>query len=1735
MSILKKPYEISVWDDVWQSDKFVEKRLGIIGTDTMTSLNRALEPNLVRNVNGIKKFSFKMYKKYIDPITGKKVNNPFVDWLVSERKVKLKYDGEWYDFIVKNVNENSTNYLYTYQLEDALVQELSKNGFGVTLDANLNNNMGSADYLARTVLEETDWEVPTECEKLVQTVSEALIYLNVKEDGFKATRLIDQTKQELTKGVQDGGEIEIAKDKTILAFYSSCINKPYRFQFIYLDDADIKTDVERNIINENCQYYSDNLTYIEDTENGYWLPNGLEVLKTEEDGVESILSTKYRGKRYGFAQQAVYLPVLERYVNVFDKNGEVYYGYEHAEYVSPALTQNLISNSTFESTSGWTGTKINEDGSKPKIEAVCGRFENKQFISVIEDIKNGKFSSANSYKTYLQVEWPENGESSILLNSCIYDNRILLGNITTNDEFALKISCVNNEGKPYNNYNCVIGNYTYDPGKDKYSKDNNIIFASAGTKGEYNIYKVTSSNYTEKTFKKSNIRLGIIFNSMGTYYIDGAELFKAHYINNQLITPEKQAESLEDRAVNKSYYFFSIDHANSLKNKEDFKAEKVCTTIDYATYKPVFNTGAEKIRSVTAKESNYFNILQSIAETFEAWLELKIERNDDGSINKKIVQFKNYVGQDNYAGFRYGVNLKDIQRTYESKNIVTKLMVKQNSNEYGENGFCTIARAGANPTGEAHIYDFQYYQNKGLMNASEYLKSNYVLDGAKGEDASLWKSSAITWDGTSTNLQGYFPRLKAINNILKKETDLLLNAAKDLTQYEAEYEIADAGYLAAKSGIEEVREKFELLTNQSIDNLSGIDTERTDIAKLLREYAEYLIKERQYSKERLSLRTESYDNKDTWGKLDKAENEYKEIQERIDKYKGWKSKLNKLFFSKYSRFIQEGTWINEEYMDDDKYYADSLSVLYNSCYPQVAYSINVLELSKLPGYELFKVGLGDKTYAEDPEFFGTDLKEEVIVSELSENLDNPSKNLVKVQNFKNQFQDLFQKITATVQQTQYNEGSYKKGAALAEANQERKQQFLSNALDSASARLTAAGQQSVTWGNDGITVKSVNSPSDMVRMVGGAIMLSKQDKNGQQKWVTGITSDGISADLINAGTVNTNNINIMNADEPVFKWDSYGISAFDSTWTNSEIGTTLSAIDTKKFVRFDKHGIYGINNAGIDGEKWKPTAADDIDNKATFSLTWAGLKIVNKYDDTDDEGNQVSRTATAQIGKDSDSIIKVNNGKKDTLIVDKNGNVKIDGELEIGDQDVEGDNYSWKFDQKEGLFMWSGPQEPENLVLEVKEEENEETEEKTKKLKMHGSIYSNDGEIANWKIKEDGIFSQEGSTALISSEDDKYLYPSLKEGQEESLIRYQSGTRFVSKQRFVKDTHPTNIINNIYYYEETIYDPKMSENSLDISDMEVVFADNGSAQIFYPSSIEIQFTYVENVLRLEIQLSRGIEEYKGLELYSINFNINYTVKEPATLILEDGSFYTEAGLFRGEVQDLKGTIGQLQFNGTSSGIYGNNYYMSRSGLQLTNNQECNLGPFTISYKKNLGTLEGKYGTLSIKTKDGGGIELTSRTAIEVSTKNINLSLVIVPPKTGTTFSLYLKSSDTLYQTIFVPNIRIAVVNINSGKVTYSSTAFTIYGGKSKSTDYKLSISSRYSENIHIGLSETTPSGQDYIRWSRFNGYSTESEEYVLDSSWKNIVQESTTSVEKISQINLICDELLINGTKVNLN
>jgi hypothetical protein len=110
-----------------------------------------------------------------------------------------------------------------------------------------------------------------------------------------------------------------------------------------------------------------------------------------------------------------------------------------------------------------------------------------------------------------------------------------------------------------------------------------------------------------------------------------------------------------------------------------------------------------------------------------------------------------------------------------------------------------------------------------------------------------------------------------------------------------------------------------------------------------------------------------------------------------------KDKLHAAFYQKYSRFLQEGSWISEDYIDDNLYFLDAQSTLYTSAKPKITYNISVLELSRLEGYENYSFALGDKTTIEDTEFFGwvlrdgvqTPYREEIVVTELTTDLDSP--------------------------------------------------------------------------------------------------------------------------------------------------------------------------------------------------------------------------------------------------------------------------------------------------------------------------------------------------------------------------------------------------------------------------------------------------------------------------------------------------------------------------------------------------------------------------------------------------------------------------------------------------------------------------------------------------------------------------------------------------------------------------
>jgi hypothetical protein len=127
----------------------------------------------------------------------------------------------------------------------------------------------------------------------------------------------------------------------------------------------------------------------------------------------------------------------------------------------------------------------------------------------------------------------------------------------------------------------------------------------------------------------------------------------------------------------------------------------------------------------------------------------------------------------------------------------------------------------------------------------------------------------------------------------------------------------------------------------------------------------------------------------------------------------------------------------------------------------------------------------------------------------------------------------------------------------------------------------------------------------------------------------------------------------MNNNEPTFRWDSHGITAYD--FNNDVSDSRLSGINKSKGVRFDRFGLYGYS--GIDGETWKPKSVSrkndsvpNIDSMSTFALTWEGLKVVSTT-----EKNGTKQSAVLRIGDGAKSTIK-----DDTILrvarLDEDGN-----------------------------------------------------------------------------------------------------------------------------------------------------------------------------------------------------------------------------------------------------------------------------------------------------------------------------------------------------------------------------------------------------------------------------------------------------------------------------------------------
>lgn len=545
----------------------------------------------------------------------------------------------------------------------------------------------------------------------------------------------------------------------------------------------------------------------------------------------------------------------------------------------------------------------------------------------------------------------------------------------------------------------------------------------------------------------------------------------------------------------------------------------------------------------------------------------------------KYIAFRKYVGRNNDAGFRYGINLNYITRSVDSKEICTKLYVKDLETDLLESGICSIQDAPGNFSGETSIYNFQYYINNGLLDADNFNRDLYG-------DETGGLAFLTTLNKWKTRQKEYTEQViingQALNNIASRAQSLQIYVQQSEEKLK---EVVDriADYKSITYSVALEQPYIETVDNDLIKNY-----------KQQRDWAKKLIDEYRGMAQNVQSQYEQYQAKQN-SLLQLSKNSVSK-----------KLQLITQFYKKYSNFIKEGVWNSgTEYFSPEKYYSDAKLVSNTSAFPKISYDLKALELSTLEGYESYNFAIGDKTYIEDVEFFGYDskgrpYKEEVIVSEVSYIIDSYGENNIKIQNYRTQFQDLFSRITAAAQTVEANKNALLVAAETI-SNKDAVSVMVDNILEANNAVIKNAGSQTVSLDQNGLTIIDDISPIYQLKAIGRGLFFTK---DGGATWYTGVSADGLNASAINAGTINTALINICDGNHTTFTWDTNGLQAYYRS-------SPESPVSTSQFVRFDENGIYGCNNQS---KLISHPTLEDIKQYANFSLTWDGFTFQSNKD-----------------------------------------------------------------------------------------------------------------------------------------------------------------------------------------------------------------------------------------------------------------------------------------------------------------------------------------------------------------------------------------------------------------------------------------------------------------------------------------------------------------------------------------
>ena len=1235
----KDKYEISLWEDYLVPATIIdgkedvpahyeERKIAVIGSDSMTSPCRAYNPKLVENINGTNDFTFEMFYTYRENNSAERnvdQQNPFLNLLVNERKVKCKWKDKWYDFIIKKCQEDSSGKKITYTCQDLYINELSKNGFSLTFDNELENNTGTAPELVKKVLKGTDWML-SENNDIIQQEKEEPVY------EVKLLQNLIANKDSSPKETN----VTIPKDAIILIFYNQLqevITKVNENKEDYPSSIDLQfayTPVyqteKNNQLVINADVYSVNNLKIEKKTNESTVylefSNNQNVLF--ELYFNGGVSKKYRAKKLVKSKISKFDPTTERYCNVLLPNaaGDGYsdkdtiYEYSTIEWNDALVAQNLIINgSNFIKIDGWT--PCGNSTAIPKLGLYYEKEGETTFgISCLGLSANTTYLNDSIKHTTSFL--PEEG----LIKGDTYVLRFKIRETTSNTDEPSPYYITD-----YSGISVAIKNYTISDseisiGDTTYLKKQNEWIKPKQDEDWVEAEFICTKSLTKKEIYVNQVGLFLTNGDSHTRWIEEIQLFRKIIGSKDGQEVRINPGDFDISSVSKVVYKYYNYTTNSGKiNKDDIEYLHVSTSpwTDNGNLEVQYTDNFDKVRSINAKQSNRFNILQTIAETFECWIQFEILHDENTGkiiyqkgVPQKFVSIKSEIGQETGVGFIYGIDLKTISRTIQSDQIVTKTIVSANDNEFAPSGSCDISRSIENYPRVNYILNFDYYISQGLLDGGQL--NNDLYD--------------------STGDICYYYNLNKINKQYQENSELLVVKNQELLKQQAMQTTYNEAYTASLENVNQLKEELRALagtTSYDDDNTKKYIEENKNIKEVYAKVNALVVEEQKVKNynELVNQLTASINRLSE--QIEKKTDEQKALIEEAEL-------LDEKFYKKYFRFIQEGSWTSQDYIDDNLYFLDAQSVAYTSSRPQISYDISVIRISNQEGFENKIFKLGDITYVQDTEFFGytyinqvkTPYKEKVLVSNVTSYFDEPSKDTFTVQNYKTQFEDLFQRITSTTQSLQYAAGKYAKAANIMNDDGTINIETLQSSIAVNENIVYSAQNETFKRDDTGITLTDANNPNDKTKINSKGIFIST---DGGTTWKNAVRGEGISTQYLTAGNINVGSIVILDGQFTTFRWDSKGISAY--------VPIEGGGINLGKFVRFDHYGVYGVNGES----NFSPNSEQDIYDKASFGMTW------NRFFMKNNKG-----TGSIEISTDKDIQIKAGENERIKIgRLDENG------------------------------------------------------------------------------------------------------------------------------------------------------------------------------------------------------------------------------------------------------------------------------------------------------------------------------------------------------------------------------------------------------------------------------------------------------------------------------------------------